>query len=542
MYRENTKKKVAAYARVSTDMTDQLHSLASQIKFFTEYISEHEGWELIEVYADEGITGTSTKKRDNFNRMIIDCENDKIDTILTKEVSRFARNTIDTLTYTRKLSQLGINVIFMNDGIDTSDKDGELRLSIMASIAQEESRKISERVKWGIRRKMENGWVYGSRNMLGFRIENGQLRIVPEEAEIVRQIFHSYVYEGKDCHTIANELNAAGHLSVRGKMWRDDGVNRILKNDKYVGDLTQWKHYSTDFLSKKVIQNNGDNPDAPLISLSEHHEGIISREIWDLARQQINERGKLSREGRRHSRHYWFSNIVRCGCCGFPYNVGGKADNRKRTLHCVNRSKYGTTHRVDKNGAEVGCDNAGVNERVLEACMKHILIYVRSAKERIVDELYQDIEFIQTVDEPVNIEPLKKQIEEYGLKKRKAIDLMIVGLISKDDLKKQTEYYDSEITKLTEQIASSQDLNAVHRQQIERIKTFIDQVRMTAEADTDSHEVYREITKAIRIYKDHEIHIHLNCVPFGFRIIYHVNWFNKERRFNVFIDKCEVIE
>lgn len=242
MYRENTKKRVAAYARVSTDMTDQLHSLASQIKFFTEYISEHEGWELIEVYADEGITGTSTKKRDNFNRMIIDCENDKIDTILTKEVSRFARNTIDTLTYTRKLSQLGINVIFMNDGIDTSDKDGELRLSIMASIAQEESRKISERVKWGIRRKMENGWVYGSKNMLGFRIENGQLRIVPEEAEIVRQIFHSYVYEGKGCHTIANELNAAGHLSVRGKMWREDGVNRILKNDKYVGDLTQWKH------------------------------------------------------------------------------------------------------------------------------------------------------------------------------------------------------------------------------------------------------------------------------------------------------------
>ena len=136
MYKENNRKKVAAYCRVSTDLLDQLHSLSAQIKFFTEYISEHEDWELIEVYSDEGITGTSIKKRDAFNRMIRDCEDGKIDTILTKEVSRFARNTVDTLNYTRKLSQIGVNVIFMNDGIDTNDKDGELRLTIMASIAQ----------------------------------------------------------------------------------------------------------------------------------------------------------------------------------------------------------------------------------------------------------------------------------------------------------------------------------------------------------------------------------------------------------------------
>lgn len=152
------KLKVAAYCRVSTDMEDQLHSLSAQIKYFTEYISGHEDYELIEVYYDEGITGTSVKKRDGFNRMIADCENGIIDLILTKEVSRFARNTIDTLCFTRKLSALGIGVIFMTDGIDTRDKDGELRLTIMASIAQEESRKVSERVKWGIRRKMENGW------------------------------------------------------------------------------------------------------------------------------------------------------------------------------------------------------------------------------------------------------------------------------------------------------------------------------------------------------------------------------------------------
>lgn len=197
MYRENKNRKVAAYARVSTDLTDQLHSLAAQIKYFTEYISTHEGWELIEVYSDEGITGTSTKKRENFNRMIKDCENGKIDTILTKEVSRFARNTVDTLNYTRRLSQIGVNVIFMNDGIDTNDKDGELRLTIMASIAQEESRKISERVKWGIRRKMEDGWVYGRSEMLGYRTKTANWKLYRKRRKLSSEYFTVMSMKGK---------------------------------------------------------------------------------------------------------------------------------------------------------------------------------------------------------------------------------------------------------------------------------------------------------------------------------------------------------
>ncbi len=488
MYREN-KKRVAAYARVSTDLTDQLHSLAAQIKYFTEYISTHDGWELIEVYSDEGITGTSTKKRDNFNRMIKDCEDGKIDTILTKEVSRFARNTVDTLNYTRKLSQIGVNVIFMNDGIDTNDKDGELRLTIMASIAQEESRKISERVKWGIRRKMEEGWVYGYAEMLGFRTHDGKLEIVPEEAEIVRRIFHIYVYEGKGCHTIANELNAAGLLTVRGKMWREDGVCRILKNDKYVGDLTQWKHYSTDFLTKRVLQNNGDDPDIPLITIKNHHEGIISRDVWDAAQKQVYERGHLAKEGRKYSRHYWFSSKVSCGCCGYSYNVSGKSCDTSRTLHCVNRAKYGTNHRIDKNGAEVGCANKGINERVLEFCMKYIIEQIKDSESNIVEQLLEDIKLMQQNDNRVDVQPMKTQIESYELKKLKAIDLMIDGLITKADLKMQTEYYDDEILRLTEQIAQSQDINTAHKQQLDSIKNYINDVKKTASSDSESTEV-----------------------------------------------------
>ena len=537
----NTKTKVAAYCRVSTNMEDQLNSLSAQIKYFTEYISEHKEWELIEVYYDEGITGTSVKKREGFNRMIADCQQGRINTILTKEVSRFARNTVDTLNYTRQLSQLGVNIIFMNDGIDTSDKDGELRLTIMASIAQEESRKISERVKWGIRRKMESGYVYGYSAMLGFRTENGKLTIVPEEAEIVKRIFNSYVYEGKGCHTIANELNAAGLLSVKGKMWREDGVCRILKNDKYVGDLTQWKHYSTDFLTKQVLQNNGDNPDIPLITIPDHHEGIVSRELWDLAQKQLFERGKLSREGRKYSSHYWFSSKVFCGKCGYTYNVSGRKDEEKRCMHCVNRAKYGSVHRVDANGAEVGCDNVTFNEVTLKICMKYLIEHIQVAREDIVSQLLADIQMVQQNEPASDIEPLKAEIENLSRKKRKAIDLMLDDLLSREDLKKQADFYDSEIARLTQEIADKQDVSAVHQRQLDSIKAYIRQVNLTAEHDSDDTAFYSQLLqKAVVLDRNHS-EFYLTCVPFGFRMSYSIHKYNRGHQYDVSIESCETI-
>jgi DNA invertase Pin-like site-specific DNA recombinase len=373
------------------------------------------------VYYDEGITGTSVKKRESFNRMIEDAENKQVDLILTKEVSRFARNTIDTLSYTRKLSALGIGVIFMNDGIDTRDKDGELRLTIMASIAQEESRKVSERVKWGIRRKMENGFVYGNRNMLGYRIENGKISIEPEGAKTVRRIFHSYVYEKKGCHTIAKELNAEGIFTSKGKIWREDSVIRILKNEKFVGDLTQLKHYSTDFLTKKVVQNNGDNPEVPLITISNHHEPIIDRETWNAAQEQIAERGALSREGRKYSQHYWFSSKIFCGKCGYPFGVSGNKDNPKRSLRCVNRAKYGVETRVCANGEEAGCDNNSVNEMLLAFCMKYILEHIQSSREEIIGDLLLEIKAMQKDETAVILKFLKTELRICGSKSAKRL-------------------------------------------------------------------------------------------------------------------------
>lgn len=195
-------KRVVAYCRVSTDSLDQANSLENQKAYFERHINDNEDWNLTKIYADEGITGTSTKKRKYFNQMIRDAENGKVDIILTKEVSRFARNTVDALQFTRKLKAMGIEVYFLLDNISTADKDGELRLTIMSSLAQEEARKISERCTWGAKRSMEKGVVFGN-IVLGYYLENGKITgINHEEAEIVKSIFHKYLYEEKGFFTI----------------------------------------------------------------------------------------------------------------------------------------------------------------------------------------------------------------------------------------------------------------------------------------------------------------------------------------------------
>ena len=249
--------RVAAYARVSTDKEDQSNSLSSQRSYFAEFITNHENWKLSDVYYDEGISGTQTKKRTGFNQMIQDALNGELDLIITKEVCRFARNTVDTLSYTRQLKEAGVGVIFTIDNIDTRDSDGELRLTIMASIAQEESRKTSERVRWGQKRQMEKGVVFG-RDLLGYTVHNGKLFINEEEVPVVKAIFHKYVNEGKGTHVIARELLEEGMRPKRIALWSNTVILRVLRNEKYVGDLLQKKTYTPNYLTHAKKYNHGE--------------------------------------------------------------------------------------------------------------------------------------------------------------------------------------------------------------------------------------------------------------------------------------------
>lgn len=533
--------KVAAYCRVSTDMEDQLHSLSAQIKYFTEYISNHEDYELIEVYYDEGITGTSTKKRDGFNRMISDCENGKINLILTKEVSRFARNTIDTLSYTRKLKDLNVNVFFMNDGIDTRDKDSELRLTIMASLAQEESRKISERVKWSMRRQMENGVVLGCGRIYGYKVIDGKLEIVPEEAEIVKDIFHMYLYDGKGSSAIAHELDKRGIPTLKNRVWSAQHVLKILNNEKYVGDLTQWKVYKPNVLSEKVCINHGDNAEAPLITVSNHHDGIISREVWYAVQEERKRRGWLTREGMKHSNSFWLSGKMVCGKCGYSFTMSGSSKNPNISLRCRNRALYGKNKHTALNGEFIGCDAHTVDERIVAAAMKNILGQINELRPVLEKQMIEEIQGIQLIQKDVDVTPLKEKIAKLENKKHKAIDLMLDELISKDDLKKQTEIYDNEIARLTEEIARNQDIAARHNTQMAEIKKTVEYMQKLSDCNSESKELYRSLLKQIVVPDYRILDIYLNGVPFGFHILYTVKKAPSIGIYDVIIDSCEII-
>ncbi len=277
------KKRVAAYCRVSTEKSDQKHSFESQKRYFEEYIEQCSEYELYAIYADEGITGTNVKNRTSFKKMIEDAKNGNFHLILTKEISRFARNLLDSIYYTRELKRYGVGVFFMNDHIDTMDADAELRLAIFATLAQEESRKTSERVKWGQKRRMEAGVVFG-RSMLGYDVQNGKMTVNEKGAEIVRYIFHLYAEEEKGFTEIAGILDQEGILPMRAEKWNATVIMRILKNEKYVGDLIQKKTYTPDYLSHEKKYNKGAEE---MVIIRNHHTPIISEELFEKAAKRM---------------------------------------------------------------------------------------------------------------------------------------------------------------------------------------------------------------------------------------------------------------
>ena len=288
--------RVAAYCRVSTDKEDQKNSLAAQREFFLSYIKEHPGWSLVGVFADEGLSGTSTQKRPQFTEMVRQAMEGEIDLVLTKEVSRFARNTVDTLQITRQLKAKGVAVRFLNDGIDTRESDGEFRLTIMASVAQEESRKVSERTRWGQLQAMRRGVVFGNDSIYGYDLRGGQLTVDPDQAQVVRRVFHQFLTERKGAHTIARELTQDGippPLRPAGP-WSSTMVLKMLRNEKYTGDLLQKKYRTTDHLTHRKIPNDGTEEQ---FWIREHHEAIVSREEFQAvqAEQLLDDRDELLR-------------------------------------------------------------------------------------------------------------------------------------------------------------------------------------------------------------------------------------------------------
>ena len=506
--------RVAAYCRVSTDKTDQLNSLDSQIIFFTNYISSQSDWQMSEVYFDEGISGTSIKKRAGFNTMINDAALGKFDLILTKEVSRFARNTVDTLSFTRRLKELGIGVLFMNDNINTMDSDGELRLSIMASIAQEESRKTSQRVKWGQRQRMEQGAVFG-RDLLGYFVHNGRLIINPDEAPTVKLIFHKFLNEEKGTHIIARELNEALITPKRVHKWSGTTILRVLRNEKYAGDLCQMKTYTPDYLSHAKKSNTPEN----MIYLTNHHDAIIDKEVWNRTQAELKRRAPSSDTKAKHSNRYWCSGKIICGKCGSGFvSRTKKLKNGSiyRAWRCYMAANHGRT-KVDNMGNYIGCDSSSVNDKTLSLCANYAIKHLLENKTSLINEIIGEINSLQISNTHIDTNPFFAEIKTLQSKKQKAIDLTLNGTINCEDLKLTNIFYDEKIEKLTTQIANAEAINK-NRPLSNGIDIYINEINHLLEFDSINQLLLRETLEKIIIADKNLIIIYLKSVPVGIRL------------------------
>ena len=343
------KLRVAAYCRVSTEEEEQQSSFETQKLYYTEKITSTPEWEIAGIYADDGISGVHTKKRDGFNQMIQDCKKRKIDLILTKSISRFARNTLDSIQYVRMLKALGIAVIFEKENINTSTMNSEMILTVLSAFAQAESESISQNVARGKRMGFRQGkFPFPYRQILGYRKgSDGKPEIIPEEAEVIRMIFNSYL-QGASLQTIKKRLEADGVLTARGnKKWSSESVQRILQNEKYCGDVLLQKTFIEDVLTGVSKKNTGQ---LPQYYIENNHEGIVTKQTFREAQAEIARRNSKSatnhrkRHRGRYNSKYALSERLVCGDCGSSYKrVTWSIHGRKQIVwRCVNRIEYGT--------------------------------------------------------------------------------------------------------------------------------------------------------------------------------------------------------
>lgn len=532
------KKRVCAYARVSTDKSDQANSYESQCRYFAEYIRQHSDWQFAGIYADEGISGTNTKKRESFRRMMRDAEHGLIDLILTKEVSRFARNTVDTLMFTRDLKRRGIYVVFLNDNISTQDNDGELRLSIMATIAQDESRKTSERVKWGQKRRMEQGVVFG-RDMLGYAVRGGRLILKEDEAETVRLIFRKYTDEGKGTHVIARELQEAGIPPMQVKKWSNTVILRLLRNEKYVGDLCQKKTYTSDYLSHEKKYNRGAEEK---VYIRDHHPeiAIIDRPLWDRTQAELERRAPSPEKKSKYSSRYWCSGKLWCGECGGrfvsrlkPLASGGTY----RAWRCWEASKHGTPKK-DPFGMIAGCWGRSVNDRALCLLTAYAVNLVSIRRERIRRELAQSVK--KTVSRPERAgdrHSLEAELESLRRKKIRLIDLAAADAISADDVKEQNAVYTARMADLTNRLEEERGEQLLETGRLEECTKRIDAL---LDGGLEERGILQEILQRAVIYRDGRIDLYLRYLPFGVRLWYKTT--GKLDSFRIEVTEAEMVE
>jgi len=502
--------KVAAYCRVSTDDEDQLNSYHTQKNYYTELIKKNPKWRFAGIYADEGITGTMVKKRDDFLRMIQDCEKGKIDLILIKSVSRYARNIVDCISYIRKLKALGIGIYFEEQNINSLTEDSEVYIGIYGVLAQSESENISANVKWGISKRMQNGTYACRIHLLGYRRDKTtkEIFIVPEEAEVVKTIFQLYL-QGLSLDQIKKHLESEGIKTVNGKSdWDKSGLKAILTNEKYVGDIIYQKTYREDCISKKTRINRGE-VDRYLVT--DNHPAIIDRETFRLVKKEMAKRSSKRRtssnaitELGKYSGKYALSELMYCDVCGSPYRrkTWTRKGVKKIYWRCLNHVENGNSACPQSKGIEEGVLHQAICRGLtkcipdtgdVKSLVRTILAYAASG-----DEMLLECQTIETA------------IKELQAKAAEAEEMCIKTQGNKQPYMDQIKKYYASIAQMRErlngikqQLQNSEDFQA----EINRIDSwFKDEVVSFDEFDDN---IVRYLVESIRVTDDSKIVINV---------------------------------
>lgn len=431
--------RVTFYARVSTDKDEQLNSLHNQIGFYKEFIEKCPNWTYVEGYYDEGITGTSALKRENFLRMIEDGKKDRFDLIITKEISRFSRSTLDSIKYTQELLSAGIGVFFQSDNINTLHSDSELRLTIMSSIAQDEVRKLSERVKFGFKRSIANGKVLGNNNIYGYTKKDGKLIIEPKEAKIVERIFELYL-TGIGLRAIGGKLLEEGITNRNGGEFGYSTIKRIIQNPKYkgyyCGNKTHKVAYNLDNIKKL------DPSEWLMYKDEENVPQIIDTDVWDRANDIFKKRSKeVKNKETSYTNKFVYSKKIFCGEHGTAY------------YHAVYKYKSKVRHlwqckRYTEKGLE-GCRLPIIYQDELDEIVRHIIKPLLSNKEKTVKdilELFNEKEVESNLKNKLGV--LEKQIKDIFKRKDRLLDLSTDGAITQSEFKVRNEKFNKEIDNL----------------------------------------------------------------------------------------------
>lgn len=463
--------RVAAYCRVSTDDEEQKTSYEAQIGYYTEKINQNPEWQMAGIFADEGISGTQAKKRPEFLKMIRLCRQRKIDIILTKSLSRFARNTVDSLGYIRELRALGIAVISEKENINTLTAESEMLITIMSCFAQAESESISKNVSWGVRQSFKNGNVpMQYARLLGYRKgHDGNAEIIPEEAEVVKEIYRCYL-DGMSMNLIADRLNEKGLTTKGGSSpYRKTVVQRILTNEKYTGDALLQKTYVTDCITKKTRKNNGE---LPMYLVKNHHEPIISRSDFNRVQEEMARRSakrtiadKLTKTGQgKYSAKYALSELLICGECGEHYRrVTWTAKGFKEIKwRCVSRIQYGKKK----------CHSSPtVDEQALHRAIVSAVNEFCTVKDDVAKALHESIIEVLDPNQNGSVQAAQQRIDELARNMDELIKLATVpdtaenamSDIAKfsEEMKMLREFIETEKAKQTEVQHGSNELSNV---------------------------------------------------------------------------------